>query len=212
MRLSRFLAAAAFTVAICAPAVAAAQTSGKQPPPPPKPAPTSGDKAAAAKQEAPPTPKPGPEHAIFKMDVGTWDAEVEIIPGLGQPPMKSKGVEVNTIGCGGLCMISDFKGQAMGAPFHGHGVSTWDAVKKRYTGSWTDSMSQGLQIGEGSWDPANKKFTGTMEGPDMTGKIIKMRSVVEYPAAGKRVMTGYVPGPDGKEMQTLRISYTRRAK
>jgi hypothetical protein len=211
MRLCRFFAAAALTVAISAPAIAAAQTSGKQPPPPPKPAPTSGDKPAA-KQEAPPTPKPGPEHAIFKMDVGTWDAEVEFVPGPGQKPLKSKGVEVNTIGCAGLCMISDFKGQVMGAPFHGHGISTWDAVKKRYTASWTDSMAQGLQIGEGSWDPANKKFTGTMEGPDMTGKIVKMRSIVEYPAAGKRVMTGYAPGPDGKETETLRISYTRRAK
>ena len=34
--------------------------------------------AAARAQDAPPMPKPGPEHAVLKMDVGTWDAAVEI--------------------------------------------------------------------------------------------------------------------------------------
>jgi hypothetical protein len=79
-----------------------------------------------------------------------------------------------------------------------------------YTGSWTDSMSQGLLISVSSWDAANTKATGTMEGPDMTEQIVKMRSVVEYPSATSRVMTAYAPGPDGKEMQVLKITYTKR--
>lgn len=165
----------------------------------------------AAGQQAPPMPKPGPEHAVFKMDVGTWDAVVEAMQAPGAPPAKSKGVEVNTIGCGGLCLITDFKGELMpGTPFHGHGVATWDVSKKTYRGSWTDSMSQGLMIGESSFDAATKKATGTMEGPDMNGQIVKMRSVVEYTSATSRVMTAYTPGPDGKEMQVLKITYTKR--
>jgi uncharacterized protein DUF1579 len=97
-----------------------------------------------------------------------------------------------------------------GVPFEGHGVATWDAVKKRYAGSWTDSMSQGLGLGESTWDPATKQFTGWMEAPDMTGKVMKTRSVVEYKPDGSRVFTAYSPGPDGKEMQMMRITYTRR--
>lgn len=31
-------------------------------------------------------PKPGPEHAILKMDEGTWNAVVELNPGPGAPP------------------------------------------------------------------------------------------------------------------------------
>ena len=162
-------------------------------------------------QQAPPMPKPGPEHAVFTMDVGTWNAVVEATQGPDAPPATSKGVEVNTIGCGGLCLISDFKGELMpGAAFHGHGIMTWDVTKKSYRGSWTDSMSQGLMISESSWDAANKKATGTMEGPDMTGQIVKMRSVVEYPSSTSRVMTAYAPGPDGKEMQILKITYTKQ--
>ena len=167
--------------------------------------------AGAAAQQAPPMPKPGPEHALFKIDVGTWDAVVEASPGPGVPPATSKGVEVNTIGCGGLCLISDFKGELMpGTPFHGHGITTWDVVKKKYTGSWTDSMSQGLLIGESTWDAASKKAAGTMEGPDMTGQVVKMRSVVEYQSDTSRVMTAYAAGPDGKEMQVLKITYTKQ--
>jgi hypothetical protein len=160
-------------------------------------------------QQMPPMPKPGPEHALLKMDVGTWDAVVEFNPGPGVPPMISKGVEVNTMGCGGLCLITDFKGQAMGAPFHGHGVTTWDAAKKKYAGSWTDSMSMGMAVAETTYDPVTKKWNGTMEGPDMTGAVMKSRSVLEHSGA-KRVMTAYATGPDGKEAQMMKITYTRR--
>jgi hypothetical protein len=144
------------------------------------------------------------------MDEGTWDAVVELVPGPGAPPMTSKGVEVNTVGCGGLCLITDFKAEATGVPFHGHGVTTWDAAKKKYVGSWTDSMSAGLAIGETTWDATARRFSGWMEGPDMTGKVTKTRSVVDYQKDGARVFTAYTSGPDGKEMQAMRITYTRR--
>ena len=29
----------------------------------------------------------------------------------GAPPMKSTGVETSVLGCGGLCLITDFKGE-----------------------------------------------------------------------------------------------------
>ncbi|MDQ3213743.1 MAG: DUF1579 domain-containing protein [Acidobacteriota bacterium] len=158
-----------------------------------------------------PMPKPGPEHELLKMDAGTWDAAVEVVLGPGAPPMTSKGVEVNTIGCSGLCLITDFKGEMMpGVAFHGHGVTAWDSLKKMYAGSWTDSMSPGMLVSQGTYDPATKKMSGSMEGPDMTGKVVKMRTVSEWPAADSRVMTAYMPGPDGKEVQTMRITYTRR--
>ena len=165
--------------------------------------------AAAAAQQGPPMPTPGPEHQLLKMDEGTWDAVIEFVPGPGAPPMTSKGTEVNTMGCGGLCLITDFKGEAMGTSFHGHGTVTWDVIKKKYAGSWTDSMSRGLFLSEGTWDPAAKKFTGTMEGPDMMGNLTRTRTVVEY-RNGSRVMTAFAPGPDGKEMQVLKITYTKR--
>lgn len=165
---------------------------------------------ATPRQQMPPTPKPGPEHAVLKMDEGTWDAVVEIAAAPGMPAMKSTGVEVNTMGCGGLCLITDFKGDMMGMPFLGHGVSAWDPAKKKYVGSWTDSMSAGLMLGESTYDAATKKWSGSMEGPDATGKVTKTRSIVEMKDASTRVFTTYAAGPDGKEMEAMKITYTRR--
>jgi hypothetical protein len=165
---------------------------------------------ASTWQEQIPMPKPGPEHAVLKLDEGVWDAVIEIMPGPGMPTMTSKGVETNTMGCGGLCLITDFKGELMpGVAFSGHGTTAWDAIKKKYVGTWTDSMAQGIAIGEMTWDAAAKKMTGWLEGPNATGTVVRTRTVVEQQDA-KRVMNGYAAGPDGAEMQVMRITYTRR--
>jgi hypothetical protein len=162
-----------------------------------------------ARQE-PPMAKPGPEHQLFKMDEGVWDATVEITQGPGVGPMTWKGAETNTVGCGGLCLISDFTADmSAGMTFKGHGLLTWDPARKKYIGSWVDSMSGGLMMTEAVWDPTARKFEATMEGPDASGNVVKSRSVSEY-KGDMRMMTAYAPGPDGKEMQVLRISYTRR--
>ncbi len=165
--------------------------------------------SAPAAAQGPPMPTPGPEHQVLKMDDGVWDAVVEISTPGG--PMTSKGVETNTIGCGGLCLISDFKGEmGPGMTFHGHGMTAYDPLKKKYVGSWTDSMSSGMNVGETTYDAAAKKASGSMEGPDMTGNIVKSRTVVEYVDPDHRVMTMFSAGLDGKEVQTMKISYTRR--
>jgi Protein of unknown function (DUF1579) len=164
--------------------------------------------ALLAAPQAP--PKPGPEHKLLTADAGTWDAVVEMHAEPGKPPMKSKGVEVNTIGCSGRCLITNFKGDMGGAPFEGAGVTTYDPKKKKYISSWTDSMSAGLSLGESTYDASTKKWSGFMEGPDMSGNIMKARSVVEVTAAGTRVFTLYGPGPDGKEGEMMKITYTRR--
>ncbi len=158
----------------------------------------------------PPMPKPGPEHELFKHDAGTWAAAVESWMAPGAPPMASKGVETNTVACGGLCLVTDFKGEFGGSPFDGHGTTAYDPAKKKYVGSWTDSMSTGLLIGESTYDAARKTMTSYMEGPDMTGKVVKMRSTVEYKADGSRVFTMYNKTPDGEETPGMRITYTKR--
>ena len=164
---------------------------------------------ALAVAQAPPMPTPGPEHAILKEDVGTWDASIEMMmPGApAMPP--AKGVETSLLSCNGLCLVTDFKGELMGAPFQGHGVSTWDPAKKKYVGSWSDSMAPGLALTEATWDPAKKTMNGSMEAPDGNGGSAKMRSTVEY-SPGKRVFSMFMTGPDGKEAQAMKISYTRR--
>jgi hypothetical protein len=127
----------------------------------------------------------------------------------GQPPMTSKAVETNTL-INGMYLISDFKGDFGGMPFQGHGISWWDPASKTYKGVWVDSMSPGPMTGASTYDAATRTIKGDMTGPDMTGTVQTMRSETTHRPDGTRVMTMYTTGPDGKDMQTMRITYTKR--
>lgn len=165
--------------------------------------------STGAGAQMPPMPTPGPEQAILAQDAGTWDAVVEItMP--GAPAMSSKGTEVAAMGCGGMCLITDFSGEMMGAPFKGHGLTAYDATKKKYVGSWSDSMSSGVQMSEATYDAATKSTTGWMEGVDPSGAAVKTKSVSTSIDANHRTMTMFMTGPDGKDVQTMKITYTRQ--
>lgn len=171
--------------------------------------------APAAAPEMPPLPKPGPEHAIFKDAAGTWDAKVEAFMAPGAPPSESAGVETSRVGCGGLCLITDFKGSfTMGPgapiPFEGHGTDTYDMVKKKYVGIWMDSMSMAMMVGESTYDASTRTMTGWSEAPDMTGKMAKVKSTSTMKDDNTRVFSMYNIGPDGKETLGMRITYTRK--
>jgi uncharacterized protein DUF1579 len=164
--------------------------------------------AAASAQEGPPMPTPGPEHELLKKDVGTWDATVEMLMPPGAPP--TPGTETNTLGPGGLWLISDFKSNMMGAPFQGHGVSGWDPAKKKYVGTWVDSMTTSVALTESTYDPASKSMTGWLDLPGPGGNPTRTKAVTQYKDDDTRVFTMYMTGPDGKEAPGMRITYKRR--
>jgi hypothetical protein len=167
-----------------------------------------GAAAGARAQDMPPMPKPGPEHDVLKKAVGTWDATVEM---LMPPAPPSKGTETTALGPGGLWLVTDFKAaEMMGSPFQGHGVEGWDPAKKKYVGTWVDSMSTAIALSESTYDAASKSMNGTMSvtGPD--GQPMKLKTVTQYKDDDTRVFTMYMPGPDGKEAASMRITYKRR--
>jgi hypothetical protein len=170
---------------------------------------TAGDEKPAGGQEAP-FLKPGPEHEILKKDVGVWDAIVEEQHEPGAPPKTSKGVETNTLACGGLWLISDFKGEMMGQPFQGHGVTGYDPAKKKYTGVWVDAMSAAIGLLEGTYDAAKKTMTFQYQSTDPAGNPVKMKMVTEWKGEDSRVWAASIQGPDGKDIPMLSIKYQRR--
>jgi hypothetical protein len=166
--------------------------------------------AGARAQDTPPMPKPGPEHELLKRDVGVWDATVEMMSPQGGAPVVSKGIETSTLGPGGLWLLSDFKSEMMGQPFQGHGITGYDPSKRKYIGTWVDSMSSGLGLVESTYDRAARKMTGSFAGPDATGQTVNLKMVTEYKDDDTRVFTMYMIGPDGKETPSMRITYKRR--
>jgi hypothetical protein len=155
-------------------------------------------------------PKPGPEHEILKMEAGVWDATVEESVEPGAPPKVSKGVETNTLICGGLWLTSEFKGEMMGQPFQGHGVTGYDPLKKSYIGIWVDGMSPALGLVVGTYDPAKKTMSNIYESHDPSGKPVKMKMVTVWKGEDSRAWTATTVGEDGKDVTMLTIKYQRR--
>jgi hypothetical protein len=161
---------------------------------------------STASAQMPPTP--GPEHEYLKAQVGTWNASLEMSLPDGTA-MKATGTQVETLGCGGMCLVTEFKADMMGMPFSGHGITTWDPAVKKYVGSWADSMSPFIARMEGTYDPASKKLTTVMDTRDASGNVTKMRSIDEHPDSDHKSMTSFVIGPDGKDVQVMKITYAR---
>jgi hypothetical protein len=165
---------------------------------------------AATPARAQMPPPLGPEHQVLAGEAGTWDAVVEMATPDGGT-MRSTGVLEDTLGCGGRCLVTSFTSEMMpGMTFEGRGVTAWDGTKKKYVGAWTDSMSPGMGVSEGTYDAATKSMTSFMDSTDASGTVVKTKTVVQYPDADHKVMTMFMTGPDGKEAQAMKISYTRR--
>lgn len=146
-------------------------------------------------------PKPGPEHAILKRHEGTW-ATV----------MKSEGKEfpgtaTYKMDLGGLWLASTFETDMGGVKFAGKGFDTYDAGKKKYVSVWVDSMGTTPMVMEGTFDAAKKAMTLVGDGPDMTGKTAKWKSVTTMPNDDTINFAMFVG--DGKEPM-FTIDYKRK--
>jgi hypothetical protein len=139
------------------------------------------------------------EQDVFRKDVGTWDAELEIRPEPGQPPQRSQGVSVGRLIAGGRWLVVDFKNQTTG--FEGHGVYGWDAAKKKYVGTWVDDMRASLTVLEGDWDPAQRTMTFHAE---------RWREVTTTVDDDTQIYRLFFPGPDGKDFEMMTVTYRRR--
>src|SRR5262245_62317598 len=159
--------------------------------------------AARRQDQAWAPPKPTKFHEFRKQMEGTWDTTAEFMGDKpGDPMQKSKGSGSDKLALNGLFLITDYKGEMGGAEFIGHGIMGYDTHKKKYTGSWVDSMSTAIWSMEGTVDDAGKIFSGTMEGPNpVTGETMKMRMVTEVTGKDSKRMTMFATGEEGKEMQ-----------
>ena len=184
-------------------------TVGMEPTAPAKTEPAKTELAAPQDGQEMELPKPGPEFDIFKSDVGTWDAEIIMSAGPGEPEI-TKGSETNRM-LGGFWLLTDFKGKMMGLDFEGHGIYSYDAEKKQYTGIWMDSLSAQKMDMTGKYDKSTKTLTmeGMAPGPD--GKPAKHVLSTKTHADGSRVMTMHI-GEGESAFKMFEMKYTKRAK
>jgi hypothetical protein len=147
---------------------------------------------------------PGPEHEELKKMEGTWTAKVKAGDSESAATMTCK------MECGGLWLVSDFRGKHEGQPFQGRGLDGYDPKKKKYVSVWVDSMTPRPLLFEGTYDKEKKTLTMTGEGLGYDGKPARYKSVAHMPDDDHHTFTMYMVGPDGRENKMMTIEYTRK--
>ena len=194
------------TAALCA-ALALAAAAAAQEKPKTPPAMSAEEKAAMEAWEK--FASPGAGHKAIADMAGTWDAEVTMY--MGPTPAKSKGTSENRLVLGGRWVEQRFKSEMMGQPFEGLGYTGYDNYKKKYIGTWMDTMSTAVMVTEGTFDAAGKVMTSTSTMDDfMTGKPTTVRMTTTVKDADNHHFEMFGPGPDGKEVKQMEIHYRRR--
>ncbi len=174
-----------------------------------------GTNRLARGQDGPPIPKPTAEHELLTKDVGTWDATVKSwMGGPDSEPMVSEGVEVVKLLPGGLWTHSEFDGKFGGLEFHGCGQTGYDTKKKKYVGTWVDSMSTEIMMMEGDYDAATHTMTSYAKGTDSNGKLHETKMIAKHEGDDTRVLTMLMKSDDtkGEYAKLMEITYKRRAK
>ncbi|HVK14122.1 MAG TPA: DUF1579 domain-containing protein [Gemmataceae bacterium] len=163
---------------------------------------------AGRADEAPKAPQPTKEHEWLKQLEGEWATEAESAAVPGMPAMKLKGTE-SVKGLGGFWSVSESKVDYMGTPVNAVMTLGYDTQKKKFVGTWLCSMCDSLCTYEGTL--AGNTLTLDTEGPNpATGKVSKMRDVIEVKDKDHKVLTSWMPGPDGKWVQFMTIKFTRK--
>jgi len=157
-------------------------------------------------------PPPAKDHDWLKQFAGAWEADAEVTMEPGKPPIKAKGFENNRL-LGGFWMISEVRSEIQGITVQANFTLGYDPEKKKYVGTWIDSMTSILWKYEGELDSTGKVLTLFTEGPlpDGRGKIGKFKEIHEFKNADHRTFTASYLGEDGK-WKTLVKSEARRKK
>ena len=159
---------------------------------------------------APQLPTPQKEHEWLKQLAGEWqyDGECAIAP--GQPPIKTTGTET-TRSLGGFWVMTENKGQVMGMTVTGVMTLGYDPDRKKYVGTWVDSVSNYLWRYEGEVDASGKVLTLNTEGPamDQPGKTARYKEVIELKDDGTKVFTSNIE-KDGKFVAFMKMTSRRK--
>ena len=146
---------------------------------------------------------PGKEHEELKALTGVWDAAMKMADG-----SEVKAESEYKMICEGMWLTSDFRGDFGGMKFQGKGLDGYDSAKKQYVSVWVDSMSGSPMVMRGTKE--GKVTTMTGEGPGPAGDA-KYKTITTQDSSDKMSFQMFMT-TDGKDVEVMSITYTRRKK
>ena len=112
----------------------------------------------------------------------------------GWSALEEIGTATRKMALDGRVLIEEVYSTMMGTPFTGHGMTGFDNVTGKYWSTWTDSMSTGLMISEGTCDAQqNCTFTGSWNDPIKKGPV-NSRMTSRWTSPTTEIFEMYGPG------------------
>ena len=154
---------------------------------------------------------PGAPHQAMAKTAGSYDMKIKSWHELGGPAMEETGTATRTMAMDGRVLVEDVTATMMGSQFKGHGMRGYDNVSGKYWSTWTDSMSTGLMVSQGTCDANGAcTFTGSWNDPVKKGPVTA-RMTTRWTSPTTEVFEMYGPfGEGGKEMKMMEITYTKK--
>ena len=153
---------------------------------------------------------PGAPHKMLAATAGTYDLKIKSWDAPGTPPMESTGTAVRSVDLEGRVVVERVTATMMGMPYTGQSMTGYDNVTGKYWSTWTDTMSTGIMVSEGSCDERQScTYTGSWQDP-VRKSVVTARMTMRWPSPTTEVFEMHGPGRDGKEMKMMEITYTKR--
>ena len=186
-------------------------TSQEKPKQSPPGMPAMGEKEMAAMQEWMKLAAPSEHHKKLEPLIGKWNTMTKMwMGGPGTQAMESSGSSECKWIHGGRYIHEEHKGQHMGMPHEGLGITGYDNYRNMYTSTWSDNMGTAMLSMKGSSDPAGKTFTfyGEMDEPGLKVMGRTVKYVTRIVDNDKHVFE-IIDLHAGDNYKVIEITYTR---
>lgn len=143
--------------------------------------------------------------------LGTWEISCEVIAAPGQPPIACTG-SMKSRKLGEHWVISDVNNEMGGTEFNAIQTLGYDSTKKKYFGTWVDSMMGHMWRYEGTVDGSGKKLALIAEGPNMLkpGDTAMYQDAYEFMDAETIKFTSSMKDENGKWVTFVTGTYTKK--
>lgn len=152
---------------------------------------------------------PGKEHEWLSGKAGKWNFAGKFWMDPAAPPTESTGTVERTAMLGGRVLAERVVSEFMGEPFEGHGMTGFDNVTGRFWSTWNDNHSTAVMISYGECDGAGNCTYEGEYADAVSGAMRKTRFVSHHEGSDREHHEAFETGPDGSEMKTMELVYTR---
>ncbi|MCO8122414.1 DUF1579 domain-containing protein [Stieleria sp. TO1_6] len=163
-----------------------------------------------ANAQPPQLPTAEKEHAWLQKFNGQWESNSKSIASDQSPEVECTG-SMSSRMLGEFWVINRFEGEAGGQSFQAIQTIGYDTTKKKYVGSWVDSMLNHMWQYSGTVSEDGKRLELVADGPNFMdgGKLTKFRDSYEFQSPDVCIATSEIQNEDGKWTVMMQGKMTR---